>query len=71
MYKRQTPIWSGTGGGHLEVPQIYYKDSWYYLMAAEGGTFFNHMVTIARSKSIWGEYEVYEDVYKRQFIYFT
>ena len=56
-----TPIWSGTGGGHLEGPHIYYKDSWYYLMAAEGGTFFNHMVTIARSKSIWGEYEGYEN----------
>lgn len=54
-------IWSGTGGGHLESPHIYYKDGWYYLMTAEGGTFFNHMVTIARSKSVWGEYESYKD----------
>ncbi len=55
-----TPIWQGTGGGHLESPHIYHKDEWYYLMAAEGGTFFCHMVTIARGKSIWGPYESYE-----------
>lgn len=55
-----TPIWSGTGGGHLESPHIYHKDGWYYLMAAEGGTFFGHMVTIARGKSVWGPYESYK-----------
>lgn len=54
-----TSIWSGTGGGYLEAPHIYHHDGWYYLMAAEGGTYFNHMVTIARSRSLWGEYEGY------------
>ena len=52
-----TSIWSGTGGGHLEAPHLYKINGWYYLMAAEGGTNFNHMVTIARSRSLWGEYE--------------
>lgn len=50
-------IWGGTGGGFLEAPHIYHINEWYYLIAAEGGTFFNHMITAARSKSIWGPYE--------------
>lgn len=50
-------IWCGTGGGHLEGPHIYFIEGWYYLLAAEGGTNFNHMETAARSRSIWGPYE--------------
>jgi xylan 1,4-beta-xylosidase len=50
-------IWAGTGGGWLEAPHIYYIDGWYYLMTAEGGTSFGHMITLARSKTIWGPYE--------------
>ena len=50
-------IWNGTGGGHLEAPHIYHIGEWYYLLAAEGGTFFNHMATAARSRSLWGPYE--------------
>ncbi|MDO4338698.1 MAG: glycoside hydrolase family 43 protein [Eubacteriales bacterium] len=58
--ERRSPvrtIWCGTGGGHLEGPHIYLVNGWYYLLAAEGGTNFNHMATIARSRSIWGPYE--------------
>lgn len=40
-----------------EAPHIYKKDGYYYLMIAEGGTSYNHAVTIARSKSITGPYE--------------
>ncbi|KAF2679671.1 glycoside hydrolase family 43 protein [Lentithecium fluviatile CBS 122367] len=29
----------------------------YYLLAAEGGTFERHLLSIARSKRIWGPYE--------------
>ncbi len=50
-------IWSGIGGGFLEAPHIYHVGEWYYLMTAEGGTNFNHMITLARSRSIWGPYE--------------
>lgn len=50
-------IWEGVGGGFLEAPHIYPIGEWYYLIAAEGGTNFNHMITMARSKSIWGPYE--------------
>lgn len=50
-------IWQGTGGTCPEGPHIYQKDGWYYLMIAEGGTEYGHMVTMARSKEIWGPYE--------------
>jgi len=59
--KRKTPlkrIWKkGSGGNWIEAPHIYKKDGYYYLMLAEGGTFYGHMITIARSKNIWGPYE--------------
>ncbi|KAI0012993.1 glycoside hydrolase family 43 protein [Xylariaceae sp. FL0662B] len=51
-------IWNGTGGSAPEGPHIYLKDSWYYLLVAEGGTGLEHMVTMARSKTIHGPYEV-------------
>ncbi|KAI4859059.1 glycoside hydrolase family 43 protein [Hypoxylon rubiginosum] len=51
-------IWNGTGGTAPEGPHIFLKDGWYYLLAAEGGTGLEHMVTMARSKSIHGPYEV-------------
>lgn len=50
-------IWEGTGGGFLEAPHIYHIGRYYYLLAAEGGTGTNHMITVARSLSIWGPYE--------------
>ncbi|KAI0906031.1 glycosyl hydrolase [Ustulina deusta] len=50
-------IWNGTGGSAPEGPHIYRKDSWYHLLAAEGGTGLNHMVTMARSKNLYGPYE--------------
>ncbi|KAK3292680.1 glycoside hydrolase family 43 protein [Chaetomium fimeti] len=52
-------IWNGTGGMAPEGPHIYRKDGWYYLLAAEGGTGVDHMVTMARSKKLSGPYESY------------
>ncbi len=52
-----TPIWSGNGGRYLESPHMYKFGDMYYLMAAEGGTEYGHMVTICRSSSIWGPFE--------------
>ena len=49
-------VWNGIGGRYAEGPHIYKKDSFYYLMAAEGGTEEAHSETIARSKNIWGPY---------------
>ncbi|KAK0629046.1 glycosyl hydrolase [Bombardia bombarda] len=49
-------IWNGTGGLAPEGPHIYRKDGYYYLLAAEGGTGVEHMVTMARSKSVHGPF---------------
>jgi xylan 1,4-beta-xylosidase len=40
-----------------EGPNIYKRDSWYYLMMAEGGTSWNHGISMARSRKITGPYE--------------
>lgn len=50
-------IWYGSGGRNPEGPHLYKKDGWYYLLLAEGGTEYGHMVTVARSKDVWGPYE--------------
>ena len=50
-------LWRGSGGSYVEGPHIYKRDGWYYLLTAEGGTSYGHMVAIARSRDIWGEYE--------------
>lgn len=50
-------IWNGSRGVFAEGPHLYKKDSYYYLLAAEGGTQLGHMATIARSKNINGPYE--------------
>ncbi|MCR5638191.1 MAG: glycoside hydrolase family 43 protein [Lachnospiraceae bacterium] len=50
-------IWKGNGGRFLESPHVYKIGDWFYLMAAEGGTEYGHMITISRSKDIFGPYE--------------
>lgn len=54
-------LWEGFANIDSEGPHIYKKDGWYYLLIAEGGTFEHHMLSIARSRDIWGPYESYED----------
>ncbi|MBQ9764587.1 MAG: glycoside hydrolase family 43 protein [Lachnospiraceae bacterium] len=50
-------VWAGTGERCSEGPHIFKKDGWYYAMVAEGGTGYGHGINIARSKSLYGEYE--------------
>ncbi len=50
-------IWQGTGGRYPEGPHIYFRDGWYYLLIAEGGTEYAHGITVARSRNIEGPYE--------------
>ncbi|MFT3951438.1 MAG: glycoside hydrolase family 43 protein [Oscillospiraceae bacterium] len=52
-------LWTGTGGRYLESPHLYKIGDWYYLMAAEGGTEYGHMITCARAKSVWGPFEAF------------
>lgn len=42
----------------IEGPNLYKKDGFYYLMLAEGGTGWEHSISMARSKSIAGPYEL-------------
>lgn len=53
-------LWDGddTHCKWLEAPHIYKVEGRYYLLAAEGGTFHNHSVVMARSDRIDGDYEV-------------
>ncbi|MGN0695650.1 MAG: family 43 glycosylhydrolase [Oscillospiraceae bacterium] len=52
-------IWKGSGGRYLESPHMYKINGEYYLMAAEGGTEYGHMITYARGSSVWGPFENY------------
>lgn len=50
-------ISQGCGGRCPEAPHIYKINGNYYLMLAEGGTEYGHMVTIQRADNIEGPYE--------------
>lgn len=47
----------GTDRGCIEAPHLTKHEEYYYLMCAEGGTGYNHCVTMSRSKEVWGPYE--------------
>ena len=51
-------IFSGSEIGTTEGAHLYKRKSLYYLLTAEGGTFEGHAVTMARSESIVGPYEI-------------
>lgn len=50
-------LWGGTGARYPEAPHLYRRGEFYYLVLAEGGTEYGHMVTIGRSASPWGPFE--------------
>lgn len=50
------PIFAGTDLGITEGPHLYRRGDWYYLMVAEGGTSWDHAVTMARSRDLAGPY---------------
>ncbi len=50
-------IYAGTDLGFTEGPHLLKHDGWYYLIVAEGGTGWDHAVTMARSRHIEGPYE--------------
>jgi xylan 1,4-beta-xylosidase len=58
----RTNIFPGTAHGLTEAPHLYQRDGYYYLLTAEGGTGWNHGVTMARSRSLHGPYELHPDV---------
>lgn len=54
-------IFTGTPAGLTEGPHLYRHDGWYWLVTAEGGTSWEHQVTVARSRELFGPYEVDPD----------
>lgn len=54
-------VWKGMGGIWPEGPHLYKRNGWYYLMIAEGGTSYDHRITMARSRSPWGPFEPHPD----------
>jgi len=54
-------IWGGAlkNCASPEAPHLYKKDGFYYLVIAEGGTEHFHAVTVARSRTIFNDFEGY------------
>ncbi len=50
-------LWRGCcQGAHAEGPHLYKKDGYYYLLLSEGGTAYEHALSVAISKSATGPY---------------
>jgi xylan 1,4-beta-xylosidase len=56
-------FFQGTSIGFTEAPHLYKRNGYYYLITAEGGTAWGHAVTMARSRSLLGPYELHPDTY--------
>lgn len=56
-------IFRGTSLGLTEAPHLYKRKGFYYLLTAEGGTGWNHAVTMARSRTLTGPYELHPNTY--------
>ncbi|PZQ95726.1 MAG: glycoside hydrolase 43 family protein [Cereibacter sphaeroides] len=52
-------IYTGTDLGLTEAAHLFRRNGWYYLTTAEGGTGYDHAVTMARSRRIEGPYETH------------
>ncbi|MFD5625006.1 family 43 glycosylhydrolase [Streptomyces sp. NPDC127072] len=51
------PIRLPPGDGWIEGPNLYRRGAWYYLLTADGGTGYDHQVTVARSATLSGPYQ--------------
>jgi xylan 1,4-beta-xylosidase len=56
-------IFAGSAHGLVEGPHLLKRSGWYYLTTAEGGTGYDHAVTMARSRRIDGAYELHPKVH--------
>lgn len=54
-------IYRGTDMGFTEGPTLTWRNGFYHLMVAEGGTSYAHALTVARSRSLMGPYETSPD----------
>lgn len=51
-----THLCEGSGGRYAEAPHIFKRNGLYYLLMAEGGTEYGHMVTLFRADTPLGPY---------------
>jgi xylan 1,4-beta-xylosidase len=51
-------VFNGSKFDCTEGPHLYHHEDYYYLMTAEGGTGYEHVVTMARSRNMEGPYEL-------------
>ncbi|HMQ57665.1 MAG TPA: family 43 glycosylhydrolase, partial [Rhizobiaceae bacterium] len=56
-------VFTGSPHGLVEGPHLFKRDGWYYMTTAEGGTGYDHAVTMARSRSIDGPYELHPQIH--------
>ena len=56
-------VFAGSSHGLVEGSHLFKRDGWYYLTSAEGGTGYDHAVTMARSRKIDGPYELHPDTH--------
>lgn len=56
-------IFKGSERGMVEGPHLYKVEDYYYLITAEGGTSYEHAVTVARSRNIAGPYELHPNTH--------
>ena len=54
-------IFEGSELGITEGPHIYKLNGYYYLLTAEGGTEYGHAISIARSRNLYGPYELHPE----------
>ncbi len=60
--KKLTPskcIYNGAGGRYIESPHLYKFGNEYYIMVAEGGTEYGHMVVYGKGPTPYGPFENY------------
>lgn len=58
-----TLLTRGSPLGLTEGPHLYRRGGWYYLTVAEGGTGYDHAVTMLRARAITGPYELHPEVH--------
>jgi len=56
-------IFAGSSHGLVEGPHLFKRDGWYYLTTAEGGTGYEHAVTMARARDIGGPYALHPNLH--------
>jgi len=56
-------VFSGSALGLSEAPHMHKHNGVYFLTVAEGGTGYNHAVTVARGPSVRGPFEIHPDTH--------